>query len=335
MLRAPLALLLTLLLLPACAPPAGDADVRTSAEGVQLPYEVVCTVGMVADLARNVAGDRATVRTLMGEGIDPHLYKATRDDVAAMSRAGVVFYNGLLLEGKMQDLFVQLGRDRPVVAVTSGLDPETLLEPEGEAGHPDPHVWMDPDAWARCVDTVRETLSGFDPDGAAGYAERAAAYQAEIRALGDYGRGALATIPEDRRILITSHDAFSYFGRAFGLDVRGIQGLSTESEAGLQRMNQLVDLLVERGVEAVFVETSVPTKSVEALRNGARRRGREVAVGGTLYSDAMGAAGTYEGTYLGMIDHNVTTVARALGGDAPERGVAGRLGGGAGGAGAE
>lgn len=327
MLRAACTLLLTLLFLPACSPPAGDASVETSTEGVEIPYEIVCTVGMVGDLAKAVAGDRATVKTLMGEGIDPHLYKATRDDVAAMSRADVVLYSGLLLEGKMQDLLVQLGRGRPVVAVTSALDEATLLEPDGGAGHPDPHVWMDPDAWAKCVETVRETLSAYDPAGAAGYAERAAAFEAEVHSLGDYGREVLATVPEDRRILITSHDAFSYFGRAFGLDVRGIQGLSTESEAGLQHMNELVDLLVERKVQAVFVETSVPQKSVEALRNGARQRGSEVAVGGTLFSDAMGTPGTYEGTYLGMIDHNITTVARALGGEAPEAGVSGKLGG--------
>ena len=325
MIRRTLLLLTLALFLPACTPPAGDAEVSTSTEGVEVPYEIVCTVGMVGDAAEAIAGDRASVRVLMGEGIDPHLYKATRDDVAAMQRAEVVFYVGLLLEGKMQDLLQQLGRSRPVVAVTAGLDEATLLHPEAAGGEPDPHVWMDPEAWIGCVEAVRDTLSGFDPAGAEGYAERAAAYEAELRELAAYGREALATIPEDRRILITSHDAFSYFGRAFGLDVRGIQGLSTESEAGLQQMNALVDLLVERGVEAVFVETSVPQKSVEALVNGARDRGAEVAIGGTLYSDAMGEPGTYEGTYPGMLDHNVTTVARALGGEAPQKGLRGRL----------
>ena len=289
-------------------------------------YSVVATVGMVGDVVRNVAGNRAEVSVLMGEGVDPHLYKATRDDVARLSRADVVFSSGLLLEGTMGDVLDKLGSNRPVVAVAERVDESALLASQDYAGHPDPHLWMDPAAWAQTADVVADTLAEYDAANADLYRANAAAYKDEVLKLDAYGKEVLATIPENRRVLVTSHDAFNYFGRAFGLDVQGVQGISTESEAGLQRVNALVDMLVERGIGAVFVETSVPQKSIEALVSGAESRGHAVGVGGTLYSDAMGSAGTYEGTYIGMIDHNITTVARALGGEAPSRGLNGKLG---------
>lgn len=307
---------------------AGCGDGAGSSEGAGAgPLKIVATVGMVGDLARNVAGDRAQVSDLMGEGVDPHLYKATRDDVASMSSADVVFYSGLLLEGKMSDVLIRMSSSRPVVAVTERIDEAFLLEPDAFAGHFDPHVWMDPQAWAKAVDVVKNTLCEHDPENAPAYAQAADDYRKEVLALGAYGKRVLATVPQERRVLVTSHDAFHYFGRAFGLEVLGVQGMSTESEAGLQQVNQLVDTLVERGVQAVFVESSVPRKSIEALVNGARSRGHEVRIGGELFSDAMGARGTYEGTYLGMIDHNITTVARALGGEAPAGGMQGKLAG--------
>ena len=318
--KIPSLLLCLILLLP-----VGCGDGETAAEPGGGPYEIVATVGMVGDIARNVAGDKATVTVLMGEGVDPHLYKATRDDVAEMSGADVVFYSGLLLEGKMSDVLIKMGGRRPVAAVTGVIDESYLLEPDGFGGHYDPHVWMDPAAWAACVAVVADTLSEFDPANADFYRENAESYERQVLALRDYGDEVLGTIPENSRVLVTSHDAFNYFGRAFGLDVQGVQGLSTDSEAGLQRVNELVDLLVAEDVKAVFVETSVPRKSIEALVNGARSRGHEVRVGGTLFSDAMGSAGTYEGTYVGMMDHNITTVARALGGDAPAGGMNGKL----------
>ncbi|MEM1013067.1 MAG: zinc ABC transporter substrate-binding protein [Planctomycetota bacterium] len=304
----------------------GDAASGSSEGGeVRYPYKVVATVGMVGDIAENVAGELAIVTTLMGEGIDPHLYKATRDDVAAMSGADVVFYNGLMLEGKMSDVLVRMSSNRPVVAVTENIEESYLLEPEAFAGQYDPHVWMDPAAWAKAVDVVADTLAEYDPANADGYRSNAEAYKQQLADLKSYGESALDGVPEGRRVLVTSHDAFNYFGQAFGLEVMGVQGISTESEAGLQRVNELVDLLVERNVQAVFVESSVPRKSIEALINGARSRGHEVTIGGELFSDAMGSAGTYEGTYVGMIDHNVTTVARALGGDVPDKGMNGKL----------
>jgi manganese/zinc/iron transport system substrate-binding protein len=197
-----------------------------------------------------------------------------------------------------------------------------------EAQHYDPHVWMDVRGWMKAVTVVEQALSEFDPDNAAVYQANAAAYIAELEALDAYVRKVIASIPENQRVLVTAHDAFNYLGRAYGLDVRGIQGLSTESEAGVQDIEKLIDFLVKRGLPAVFVETSVADKNVRALVEGAKARGHDVGIGGELFSDAMGEPGTYEGTYIGMIDHNATTIARALGGSAPARGMQGQLTGG-------
>lgn len=289
------------------------------------PIRAVATVGMVADLVREVGGDRVEVVQICGSGVDPHLYKPSRDDVQSLLRADMVFYSGLMLEGKMTDTLSRMSGSKPVVAVTDVLDSATLLEPEGAAGHADPHVWMDVSAWSRCLDEVCDQLAAFDPEHAQEYRERAGSYREELSALHAYGLRVIGSIPESRRLLVTSHDAFHYFGRAYGLEVQGVQGLSTESEAGLQRINELVDLIVERQVSGVFVESSVPRKNIEAIVDGARSRGHEVRIGGELYSDAMGETGTYEGTYLGMLDHNLTMVARVLGGDAPVGGWGGEL----------
>jgi manganese/zinc/iron transport system substrate-binding protein len=289
------------------------------------PYKVTCTVGMVKDIVMQVAGDKATVTGIMGAGVDPHLYKPTRDDVSSMMRADVIFYSGLMLEGKMVDTLIKLARTKPVHAVTELIEEKYLLEPEEMQGHYDPHVWMDPSAWAKAVESVGRALAEYDPDNAGHYRERAAETLRRCEELAAYGRRVLSTVPESSRVLISSHDAFNYFGRAFGLKVMGVQGLSTESEAGLQRINELVDYIVNQGVRAVFVESSVSPRNIQALVQGVQSRGKALRIGGELYSDAMGTEGTYEGTYLGMLDHNITTVARALGGQAPERGWQGKL----------
>ena len=304
-----------------------SASSQVRAEPASYPYKVTATVGMVADIVQEVAGDRAEVAAIIGEGVDPHLYRPTIGAVKMLRSADVVFYCGLLLEGKMGDTLVKLARTRPVYAVTELIDPEYLLTPPGMQGHYDPHVWMDASAWARAVQAVAESLGEFDPANREHYLARAQAYRSRVLELHEYARNAVATIPESRRVLVTAHDAFNYFGRAYGLEVRGIQGLSTESEAGLRDINALVDLIVDRGITAVFVETSVPDKNVRALIEGAAARGATVRIGGKLFSDAMGAPGTYRGTYIGMIDHNVTTIARALGGDAPAGGMRGLLAG--------
>lgn len=290
------------------------------------PFKVATTVGMVTDIVREVAGDRAEVSGIIGEGVDPHLYKPTRNDVAALMGADVVFYSGLMLEGKMADTLVKLARTgKPVYAVTERLDEKDLLEPDGFGGHFDPHVWMDAGAWRKAVDVVAAALSEFDAANRSTYESRARRYGEELDRLDAFVRETIASIPEGQRVLITAHDAFNYFGRAYGIKVLGIQGISTESEAGLQDINRLVDFIATNKVQAVFVESSVADRNVRALVEGAKARGHQVTIGGTLFSDAMGRAGTYEGTYVGMIDHNATTIARALGGSAPPRGMQGKL----------
>lgn len=294
--------------------------------GAASPMNVVTTTGMIADVVRNVGGEQVQVTQLMGQGVDPHLYKATRSDITRMLRADLVFYNGLLLEGKLTDALVRVATSgKPVSAVTEVVDESFLLEPPEFKGLYDPHLWMDPGAWASTIDVVRDELSALDPAHTEEFAARAEAYRAEMQELETYAEKVLATVPEGRRVLITAHDAFNYLGRRYDFEVLGIQGLSTESEAGLKRVEELVALIVARKLPAVFIETTIPSRSVDALIAGAADQGHEVVIGGELFSDAMGGPGTYEGTYIGMIDHNVTTIARALGGEVPEKGLNGRL----------
>jgi manganese/zinc/iron transport system substrate-binding protein len=303
---------------------SGTVTTKDSAS-TKLPIRAVATVGMVADIVRNVGGSHVEVDQLLGAGIDPHLYKATRDDVQTIMSGDIVFYSGLMLEGKMADTLVKVGRDKPVFAVTELIDPNELYEPPDAGGHYDPHVWMDVSIWSLCVDSVANSLSEFDPPRADEYRANADAYKKKLTALHEYGVRSIQSIPQDRRVLLTSHDAFNYFGKAYQIEVHGIQGLSTESEAGLQRINELVDMLVAKKIKAVFVESSVSRKNIDALVEGVRSRGHDVVIGGELFSDAMGENGTYEGTYIGMLDHNITLVTRALGGEAPERGLNGEL----------
>ena len=302
----------------ACREPAPAAEKSTR-------HKIVCTIGMVTDIVRHIAGERADVRGIIGEGVDPHLYQPTRSDILALTDADMIFYNGLLLEGRMTDTFVKVARKRPVHPVTEALDEAKLLAPPEFAGHADPHVWMNPLLWKRCAEGIAETLGEFDPAGREFYRGNYSTLAAEMERLHAYAAEKIATIPERGRVLITAHDAFNYFARAYGLEVHGIQGISTESEAGVADINRLVRLLVDRQVKAVFVESSVSDKNVRALIEGAAAKGHVVKIGGTLYSDAMGPPGMYEGTYIGMIDHNVTTIVRALGGEAPVRGLNGKM----------
>jgi len=287
------------------------------------PLNIVATTGMIADLARAVGGDRVTVRGLMGAGVDPHAYRQTRSDIVAMTRADAVLWHGLYLEAQMEAFFADLGRKRPIHAVAETLNPDLLLSHEDYAGRFDPHVWMDPDLWVQCVPAVVDALSDLRPAARSVFEANAAAFASEAAALSVYAKDMLGQVPAERRVLLTAHDAFGYFGAAYGFDVMGIQGISTESEAGLNRISTLVDFLVARQLPAVFVETSVSDRNIRALIEGAAAKGHEVRIGGSLFSDAMGPDGTYEGTWLGMIDHNVTTIARALGTNAP---AGGRLG---------
>jgi len=288
--------------------------ISTSAE-----LNIVATTGMVADITRQVVGERGTVHALMGEGIDPHLYKPTVADARKIMKADMIFYSGLLLEGRMTDTFLKAARMGKVVfPVTELIEEEFLLEPPEFEGHWDPHVWMDVSAWGRAVDAIATALCKQDPTHCEEYKMRAKKYNMRLDKLHTYAINAIASIPKKQRVLITAHDAFNYFGRAYGIEVVGIQGLSTESEAGIEDVNRLVNMLVEKSIAAVFVETSVSDRNVHALIEGAASKGHAVTIGGRLFSDAMGGHGTYEGTYIGMLDHNITTITIGLGGNVPK-----------------
>ena len=292
------------------------------------PLNVVATTGMIADAARVIGGDRVAVTALMGPGVDPHAYRQTRTDIVTLSKADLVLWHGLGLEAQLEELLVRLKARQRIVAIGDHVPKDLLIADENYEGRFDPHIWMAPDIWARVILIVRSALAWAAPDDARTFEENAAAHLLEIGRLSAYGDIALDAIPPERRVLVTAHDAFSYFGRAYRFEVLGIQGISTESEAGLKRIADLVDVIVTRGIGAVFVETSVSDRSIRALIEGAAARGHKVEIGGELFSDAMGAEGTYEGTYIGMIDHNITTISRALGGSAPPSGMNGRLAGG-------
>ena len=294
---------------------------------LEYPYKAATTVAMITDVVRNVAGEKAEVTGIIGEGIDPHLYKPTSSDVKRLQASDIIFYSGLNLEGKMGDVLVRMATSgKPVSAVTETLLADGKYVMSDGAEHYDPHVWMDVGGWSKAAGVIAEALEKFDPANAELYRKNAAEYTAELKKLDDYGKKAFASIPKERRVLVTAHDAFNYMGRAYDLEVRGIQGISTESEAGLKDINDLVGFLVGRDIPAVFVETSVSQKNVRALIEGAKAKGHDVKIGGELFSDAMGRTGTYEGTYIGMLDHNITTIVRALGGEAPAKGLNGKLG---------
>ncbi|WP_170562215.1 metal ABC transporter solute-binding protein, Zn/Mn family [Ruegeria atlantica] len=291
----------------------------------EAPLKVVATTGMIADAARQIGGDQVEVKGLMGPGVDPHAYRQTRSDIVAMTRADLILWHGLYLEAQMEDFFHDLGRKRPVVAVAEGVDKSKLRAHDDYADKYDPHVWMSPAVWRDVVVEVQGALTDARPEAAATFAANTQAFLAEIDQLEAYGKQVLSNVPENSRVLVTAHDAFGYFGEEYGYVVLGIQGISTQSEAGLNRIGELVDTLVDKQLTAVFVESSVSDRSMRALIEGAASKGHEVGIGGELYSDAMGEPGTYEGTYIGMLDHNISVIAGALGADVPERGMNGKL----------
>ncbi|THH36759.1 manganese transporter [Aliishimia ponticola] len=298
----------------------------------QQKLNVVATTGMIADTVSRIGGDAVDVRGLMGPGIDPHSYRQTRSDIVTMTRADIVLWNGLFLEAQMKDVLERLAKRQPVVAVSDRLEAAaraggaTPLIAHAEYHDAfDPHIWMDPAIWGGIAARTAEALTELRPDDAATFDANLAAFQADLDALTAYGLDAMDKVPEHRRVLVTAHDAFSYFGRAFGLEVHGVQGISTNSEAGLHRIRELVEMLAEREIKAVFVESSVSDRNIRALIEGVAAKGGTLSLGGQLYSDAMGTAGTYEGTYVGMLDHNITTIARALGADVPAAGLNGEL----------
>ncbi len=290
------------------------------------PLRIVATTGMVADIVRAVVGPACEVTALMGTGVDPHLFKPTRRDVKRLLEADVVFYSGLMLEGRMEETFRHLARSgKPVRAVTDGLDRAELHALPESPGHWDPHVWMNVVLWSECTQLVADVMSEIDAVHAGNYQQRAREYQSRLTELDAGIRGAIASIPAKQRVLITAHDAFGYFSTAYDIPVHAVQGVTTDSEAGVSDVNELVDFVAERRVPALFVESSVNPKTIQAVREGARARGVAVRIGGELFSDAMGPDGTYEGTYLGMLDANVTQIVTALGGSISPQGIFGKL----------
>ena len=296
-------LLLGLLSLAGCG--GGDTS-------QQKKLRIVTTTGMIEDAVRNIVGDSATVTALMGPGVDPHLYKASQQDLSLLTEADIVFYNGLHLEGKMVEVLEKLARTKPVVAVADGVDQAKLRTPPEFNGNHDPHIWFDVKLWEGGVRKIAETLQAKDTANAAAYRQRAERYLGQLDSLDAWVRGHIATIPQGQRVLITAHDAFGYFGQAYGIEVHGLQGISTVSEYGLADVQALVQMIAGRNIKAVFVESSVPRRSIEAVVEGVKAKGKNVSIGGQLFSDAMGAKGTPEGTYIGMVSANVNIIVNAL-----------------------
>ncbi|HEV2147747.1 MAG TPA: zinc ABC transporter substrate-binding protein [Longimicrobiaceae bacterium] len=296
-------------LLAGCTPPepAEESD----------RLNVVATIGMIADVVKNVGGEHVRVTGLMGPGVDPHLYKASEGDVRRLYRADVIFYAGLHLEARMAEVLEEMGGRTRTVAVSEAIPRELLLSPAEFEGAYDPHVWFDVRLWMRTVPPVAEALAEADPAHAADFRANARRYLAELEALDAYVRAQAARVPAERRVLVTAHDAFNYFGRAYGFEVRGLQGINTASEAGTADVQALADFIAGRRIPAVFVESSIPRRNVEAVQEAVRSRGWRVRIGGELFSDALGSAGTPEGTYAGMVRHNIDTIVGALLGERP------------------
>lgn len=294
--------IICLLLTSACQPVDGKKG-----DGA---LQVTTTTGMIADIVKNVGGKHVHVTALMGPGVDPHLYKASQKDIVKLDEADVIFYNGLHLEGKMIEIFSKISKHKPVVAVTDKI-PASHLMKTGD-GQYDPHVWFNVKLWMMATEQVKETLIQVDPKNQSAYEKQAQAYLMKLEELDQYATEKLAEIPKKKRVIITAHDAFGYFGRAYDVEVVGLQGISTSSEYGLKDVQRIVNLITEREIKAVFIESSVPKRSIEAVVQGAKEKNHSVQIGGELFSDALGIEGTEEGTYIGMVRHNVDTIVQAL-----------------------
>ncbi|MCI0393541.1 MAG: zinc ABC transporter substrate-binding protein [Chloroflexi bacterium] len=299
-------LVILLLALTAC----GGAAEGGPAEG---QLNVVATTGQIHDALVNIGGDAIHLTGLLGPGVDPHLYVPTESNVSTLSEADVIFYNGLHLEAQMVRIMTQMAsRGVTVVAVGDALPPEQLLDWDSSAPY-DPHIWNDPLLWSQAVEIMRDTLINADPENAELYRANTEKYLAEIAETHEYIQAQIAKIPPERRVMITAHDAFGYFARTYGLEVRGLQGISTESEASTADVQELANFIVERQVPAIFVETSVPPRTIEAVQAAVRAQGFEVSIGGSLFSDALGEQGHPAATYTGMLRYNAETLAAALG----------------------
>ncbi|MEQ8927338.1 MAG: zinc ABC transporter substrate-binding protein [Fulvivirga sp.] len=274
--------------------------------------QIVTTTGMIADAVKNIVGETAEVEALMGPGVDPHLYKATQGDLQRLTEADIIFYNGLHLEGKMGEILEKLSRQKPVIAVAAEIDTSLLFRVPQFNNNYDPHIWFDVSLWSTAVRHITISMIKQQPLNKELYLANEAIYQSRLDSLNVFVKNEMASIPPRQRVLITAHDAFGYFGKAYDIEVKGLQGISTISEYGLRDVSDLVDFIIERKIKAVFVETSVSEKAINAVVQGCKQSGFDVQIGGNLYSDAMGKAGTPEGTYIGMVKANVSTIVNAL-----------------------
>ncbi len=303
------AILGLMLVLSACA--SGEAKQNGAASEQQgKKIRVVTTIGQIAEPISVIGGDRVEVLSLMGPGVDPHLYNATQGDIKKLDSGDVIFYSGLHLEGNMTEIFEQIGKNKPVLAIADAIPKDRLLQDDTQAT--DPHVWFDIDLWKTSLDSAVEELKSLSPTDADYFEENKQKYFVQLDELKAEAKDKLGQIPEEQRVMVTAHDAFGYFGRMHGLEVVGLQGLSTEDEIGLSDINGTIDLLLEHKVPAVFVESSVNPASINAVIEGAAKKGLDIKLGGELFSDAMGETGTTEGTYIGMYRHNVETIYHAL-----------------------
>ncbi|MEP1032286.1 zinc ABC transporter substrate-binding protein [Ekhidna sp.] len=273
---------------------------------------VVATTGMLYDAVINIAGDKVSAEAIMGPGVDPHLYKATQGDLSKFNKADLIIYNGILLEGKMGEILKKLGRQKPTVAAAESIPKEMLISAIGYQDAYDPHVWFDVSRWKYAVKSISHALIKLDSTNQEFYERNTLTYFKQLDSLDQYVRDRLSEIPENQRILITAHDAFTYFGDAYGMRVEGLQGISTVADFGLKDIAELIDLIIENNIKAIFVETSVSEKSINAVVTGCKEKGHNVRIGGYLYSDAMGTFGTEEGTFVGMFKKNVETIVNAL-----------------------
>ncbi|WP_260285745.1 metal ABC transporter solute-binding protein, Zn/Mn family [Peribacillus aracenensis] len=293
-----------LLILTGCGNDAVESDKGNG------KLNIVTTTGMIGDLVENIGGKHVEVTSLMGPGVDPHLYKATQGDVKTLDSADMIFYNGVHLEGKMTDIFEMMSKDKPTIAVTEGFK-ENQLRKVSASEH-DPHVWFDVKLWIVAAEAVEKELIANDPDHGADFRENYEEYVLQLEELDKYVQDEINKIPKDQRVLVTAHDAFGYYGQSYGLDVRGLQGINTLSEYGSKDVTDMRNYLVKNKIKAIFIESSVPRKAIEAVIQGAGKQGHKVEIGGELFSDAMGEKGTEEGTYIGMVRHNTDTIVRAL-----------------------
>jgi len=303
-------LILILVLGLACGGDTGDQDTDKSETKSTARLTVVATTGMIGDIVRNVGGPSVDLHVLMGPGVDPHLYKAREGDVRKMMEANIIFYNGLHLEGAMGEILEQM--EGHAFAVTERIDPGALIKVGEFKDTHDPHVWFDVRFWMIATEYVRDVMIENDPDFAEVYWEDAQIYLDQLTELHDFVYQSAKQIPEELRVLVTAHDAFNYFGRAYGFEVHGLQGISTAAEAGTADVQNLAKLIVDKKVPAIFIETSIPRRNVEAVQAAVKARGFDVKIGGDLFSDAMGDPETREGTYIGMVEHNITTIKQAL-----------------------